>query len=232
MNKLLTFEGGQPFTIEDLNFIQGNFIKSVESIVKALAGNIDCVLTGMMGDSWNIESVYIGGNVYILANPITESGGKKYLCIKQTEDGQRLFRDSINHNVYLVDDAYMSDFESDICLNMNAAKTLSDILVNGYGLWKEFFTISESAEIAVPNTDSGLAKKDSILVNVNKTTTDSNVLWRGGFRDPEVYEGMVVYNKKIYIVSGSLISGFIYNIDGTEYTGAISFNNLELKRRM
>lgn len=233
MNKLLTFEGGQPFTIEDLAFLQDSFIKSIESVVKALAGNMDCILTGIVDENPGyMGSVYIGGNIYILAQQISGGSGKKYLCIKQTESGQRLFRDSTTHNVYLVDDAYMSETPSDVCIDITIAKTLSDILINGSGLWIENVMETEGATILVPNVETGLAVKDSILVSVNKTTTDSNVLWRGGNRGPEYYEGLVVYEKKIYIVSGSLMSGTIYNVDGSDYNGPISFNNLELKRRM
>lgn len=232
MNKLLTFEGGQPFTIEDLAFLQDSFIKSIESVVKALAGNVDCILTGIIDDNpYYSGSVYIGGNIYILTQQISGGSGKKYLCIKQTESGQRLFRDSTTHNVYLVDDAYMSETPSDVCIDITIAKTLSDILINGSDLWIENME-TEGATILVPKVETGLAVKDSILVSVNKTTADSNVLWRGGNRTPEIYEGLVVYEKKIYIVSGSLMSGTIYNVDGSDYNGAISFNNLELKRRM
>lgn len=230
MNKLLTFEGGQPFTIEDLAFLQDSFIKSIESVVKALAGNVDCILTGIIdANPYYSGSVYIGGNIYILTQQISGGPGKKYLCIKQTESGQRLFRDSTTHYVYLVDDAYMSETPSDVCIDVNTAKTLSDILVNG--LWEEITGIT-GATISVPKPNIGLAVKESILVSVNKTTTDSNNLWNGVSRDPNVYVGLVVYTEKLFIVLGSLSGGYVYNVDGSAYNGAISFNNVELKRKM
>lgn len=230
MNKILTFEGGQPFTIEDLSFLQESFINTIESVVKSLAGNMDCILTGITDNPYYMGSVYIGGNIYILTKKITGGTGKKYLCINQNESGQRVFRDSTTHNVYLVDDAYMSETPSDVCIDIFNAKTLSDIYINGSGLWVEYFE-DGVAYIKVPNYDSGLPLRDSILVSVNKTTTGSNVLWMGG-GDSKVYEGLVVYERKIYIVSGSLTKGFIYNVDGSDYNGTISFNNLELKRKL
>lgn len=230
MNKLLTFEGGQPFTIEDLAFLQDSFIKSIESVVKALAGNVDCILTGIIDNNpYYSGSVYIGGNIYILTQQISGGSGKKYLCIKQTESGQRLFRDSTTHNVYLVDDAYMSETPSDVCIDITTAKTLSDILVNG--LWEEVMGVT-GATISIPRPDIGLAVKDSILVSVNKTSTDSNVLWDGMSRNPDIYVGLVVYTEKLFIVIGSLTEGRVFNVDGSAYNGAISFNNVELKRKM
>ena len=230
MNKLLTFEGGQPFTIEDLAFLQECFIKSIESVVKALAGNVDCILTGIIDDNpYYSGSGYIGGIIYILTQHISGGSGKNYLCIKQTESGQRQFRDSTTHNVYLVDDAYMSETPSDVCIDITTAKTLSDILVNG--LWEEVMDVT-GATISIPKSNTGLAVKDSILVSVNKTTTDSNVLWDGISRDPTIYVGLVVYTEKLFIVLGSLSGGHAYNVDGSKYNGAISFNNVELKRKM
>lgn len=230
MNKLLTFEGGQPFTIEDLAFLQDSVIKSIESVVKSLAGNVDCILTGIIDNNpYYSGSVYIGGNIYILTQQISGGSGKKYLCIKQTESGQRLFRDSTTHNVYLVDDAYMSETPSDVCIDITTAKTLSDILVNG--LWGEVMDVT-GATISIPRPNTGLAVKDSILVSVDKTTTDSNVLWNGVSRDPNIYVGLVVYTYKLFIVLGSLSEGRVYNVDGSAYNGAISFYNVELKRRI
>lgn len=230
MNKLLTFEGGQPFTTQDIAFLQESFSSSIESVVKALAGNVDCILTGIVdGNSGYMGSVYIGGNIYILTKPITGGSGKKYLCIKQTENGLRQFRDSTSHNVYLEDDAYMSETPSDVCIDITTAKTLSDILVNG--LWEEVISVT-GATISRPRPNIGLAVKDSILASVDKTTTDSNVLWDGVGRNPDVYAGLVVYTYKLFIVTGNLSEGRVYNVDGSAYNGAISFNNVELKRIM
>lgn len=230
MNKLLTFEGGQPFTTQDIAFLQESFSSSIESVVKALAGNVDCILTGIVDENPGyMGSVYIGENIYILTKPITGGSGKKYLCIKQTENGLRQFRDSTSHDVYLVDDAYMSETPSDVCIDITTAKTLSDILVNG--LWEEVMGVT-GATISIPRPNTGLAVKDSILVSVNKTTTDSNVLWDSVSRDPNIYVGLVVYTEKLFIVLGSLSGGHVFNVDGSAYNGAISFNNVELKRKM
>ena len=230
MNKLFTFEGGQPFTIEDLAFLQDSFIKSIESVVKSLAGNVDCILTGIIDNNpYYSGSVYIGGNIYILTQQISGGSGKKYLCIKQTESGQRLFRDSTTHNVYLVDDAYMSETPSDVCIDITTAKTLSDILVNG--LWEEIIDVT-GATISRPRPNTGLAVKDSILVSVNKKATDSNLLWNSVYRSPDIYAGLVVYTEKLFIVIGSKTEGRVYNVDGSAYNGAISFEKVELRRQM
>lgn len=232
MNKLLTFEGGQPFTIEDLSFLQESFANSIESIVKSLVGSVDCILTGITGllTSANPGAVFIGGNIYILKNSVSGGGSKYYLCIKQVETGLRTFRDSTPRNIYLVDDAYMSEIPSAVSLDLRTAKTLSEIVVNGKGLWESIGPLDTGeGEVLVPK-DTGIDTRASMIVNIVKTAAnDTNELWSTLFRDPNEYSGITIFGNKAYIVVGSRTRGRVYNIDGSEYKGAITINNLELK---
>ena len=229
MNKLLTFEGGQPFTIEDLNFLQESFIGAVESMAKSLAGRIDCILYGVQGPEYT-GAVYIGGNIYVLTKPITGGTGKKYLCIRQTETEQRTFRDSVGRNIYLVDDAYMSEMASEISIDVRTVPTLSEVVVNGKGLWESIGPLSEGeGEVLVPK-DAGIATRASMIVNIVKTAAnDSNILWSTAFRDPTTFRGITVFGNKAFVVVGARGEGRVYNMDGSEYKGAITINNLELK---
>ena len=230
MNKLLTFEGGQPFTIEDLDFLQESLIGAIEAMAKSLAGDIDCILYGVVGISGYKGAVYIGGNIYVLTKPITGGTGKKYLCIRQTETEQRTFRDSVGRNIYLVDDAYMSEMASEISIDITTVPTLSEVVVNGKGLWESIGPLSEGeGEVLVPK-DAGIATRASMIVNIVKTAAnDSNILWSTAIRDPTTFRGITVFGNNAFIVVGSRAEGRVYNIDGSEYKGAITIDNLELK---
>lgn len=232
MNKLLTFEGGQPFTIEDLSFLQSSFIDAMNNIVASLAGNMSCILTGIKDGYTSVVpgSVYIGGNIYVLTKSVSGGGSKYYLCINQKETEQRMFRDSSTRNVYLVDDAYMSESPSAVSIDMRTANTLSEIVVNGKGLWESIGTLlTVEGEVLVPK-DAGIATRSYMLVNIVKPqSTESNLLWTTSFRDPNEYRGITVFGNQAYIVVGSRTAGYVYNMDGSPYNGAITINNLELK---
>ena len=230
MNKLLTFEGGQPFTIEDLDFLQESLIGAIEAMAKSLAGDIDCILYGVRDTSGYTGAVYIGGNIYVLTKTITGGTGKRYLCIRQTETEQRTFRDSVSRNIYLVDDAYMSETASTISIDVETAPTLSEIVVNGKGTWMSIGPLlGVEGEVLISN-DKGVANRYSMLVNIVKSSAnDTNVLWSTSFRDPNEYRGIAIFGNNAYIVIGSRAEGRVYNIDGSEYKGAITIDNLELK---
>ena len=235
MNKLLTFEGGQPFTIEDLSFLQSSFIDAMNNIVASLAGNMSCILTGIKDGYTSVVpgAVYIGGNIYVLTKSVSGGGSKYYLCINQKETEQRMFRDSSTRNVYLVDDAYMSESPSAVSIDMRTANTLSEIVVNGKGLWESInpdFDDTTSGDVLVPDTSKTIKPKASMLINVEKSSaTNSNILWKSAFRDPYEYRGIVVSGINAYILVASKTEGSVYNIDGTPYNGPIIIDNLELK---
>ena len=235
MNKLLTFEGGQPFTIEDLSFLQSSFIDAMNNIVASLAGNMSCILTGIKDGYTSVVpgAVYIGGNIYVLTKSVSGGGSKYYLCINQKETEQRMFRDSSTRNVYLVDDAYMSDAPSAVSIDMRTANTLSEIVVNGKGLWESIspeFESTTSGDVLVPDTTKSIKPNASMLINIVKSTaSNSNQLWSTQFRDPSEYRCIVVSGINPYILVASRTEGRVYNIDGTPYNGPIMINNLELK---
>lgn len=234
MNKLLTFEGGQPFTIEDLSFLQKNMLDSVYAVVKSLAGDLDCILYGIKYKNTSTipGALYIGGEIYILTKDIIGTGNQYYLCINQTETEERTFRDSNTHKVHLIDDAYMSASPSAISIDLRNVYTLKEIAVDGMGRWESFgATINGTGDVFIrySNFDNDVLDP-GILVNIRKDSeTVSNVLWNTGRRDPNLYSGIVISENKAYIISGSTGEGRVYNMDGSEYTGPIYINNLVLK---
>ena len=245
MNKLLTFEGGQPFTTQDVAFLQDNFNLAITNLINSLCSGLDCIITGIVsgtGDRYNPNvsampgSVFINGNIYVLTKEVQKSSEQSYyLCIKQIEQEKRMFRDSSEHNVYLVDDAYMSDSPSDISLDLRSAKKIEDILVNGEGKF-------ETVNVEFPSGVSGevLEIKEGkrymdyeMIVSINKSSIsgeNNNILWthsRGGRAG--VLSGIAIDENKLYVIVVDSVKGCIYNIDGSEYNGAITFYDVKLK---
>lgn len=232
MNRILTFEGGQPFTIEDLAFLQRNMLNAVQSVVKSLVGNLDCLLTEIRISNTAIKpgALYIGGEIYILTKELTGEGDQYYLCINPKETEERTFRDSTTHNVHLIDDAYLSASASAISVDLRSLYTLKEIVVDGMGGWESFgATVYGTGDVLQRSLEFDNVNP-GVLVNITKDSdTGSNVLWESAFRDPSTYSGIVVSDHRAFVIEGNKKEGRVYNMDGSEYTGPIYINNLVLK---
>lgn len=245
MNKLLTFEGGQPFTTQDVAFLQDNFNSVITNLINSLCSGLDCILTGIIngpGDRYNPNvsalpgSLFIKGNIYVLTKDIPKSSETSYyLCIRQIEQEKRIFRDSSEHNVYLVDDAYMSETPTEISLDLRSAKKMEDILLNGERKFEKL-----NVEFSSGVSGSVLSLKDgqtymgyAMIATINKssiTGENNNRLWTyDGAGRSGSYSGVVIDNNKLYIVVANSGVGSIFNIDGSEYNGAIAFYDVKLR---
>ena len=235
MNKIKTYEGGQPFTTGDLEFLQDSFMDALNALISALTTSQDCILTGIRKVGTSSEAVagalFVKGNIYILKNDTPASNGY-YLCIRQDESGSRFFRDGQEHKVYMVDSSYMSDTPSDVAVDLRTITTIYEelILKNGmfYNIEAQF---PQNVTGNIRHIKSGMKAVDSsMMVSVMKSvSTDTNKLWYTSNRDAYMYSAIVVQDRKAYIVEGNTMEGYIYEIDGTPYNGPISLINLKLK---
>lgn len=234
MNRLLTLEGGQPFTTEDLDFLQTNFEDALNSLVKGLAGTLNCVVSGILSGSTTSAvpgSVYIDGKLYVLKSSVSGGGSKHFLCIEPTEENARTFRDGQNRNIYLVDNAYMSESPSAVSIDLRGVKTLSEIVAGGGG-WSSLsadFDAGATGVIEFRQADTGLYSKSQMRVTVNKPLTESNLLWRSLIPSLSEFSAIAIYNNQAFVVVGSTVNGHVYNLDGTPYNGPIVIYQLELK---
>ena len=237
MNRLLTFEGGQPFTTQDIAFLQDNFNSAMSSLISSLSFGQDCIITGIREEGYNTNAypgaVYIKGNIYVLPNETPNvSGTSYYLCIRQEEQEKRLFRDASEHNVYLIDNAYMSESPSEISIDMRSVNTIPEILLSGKGLFEEFgakFPSGVSGSVlSKVNFDTPIDYGMIVSIDKKNETTD-NTLWHSPFREPASYSAIVVFQTSAYIILGSRTGGFVYNLDGTPYNGPIVFDNVKLR---
>lgn len=237
MNRLLTFGGGQPFTTQDIAFLQDNFNTAMSSIISSLCFGLDCILTGIREEGYSTKAfpgaVFIKGNIYVLQNETSKvSGTSYYLCIRQNEQEKRLFRDASEHNVYLIDNAYMSESPSEISVDMRSINTISEVLLLGKGLFEDLgATYPEGVTGTVLYKANNTAPIDhNLILSIDKkNATTDNKLWSTAFRDPEEYSAIVVYLNNAYIISGGRTGGYVYNLDGTPYNGPIVLDNVKLK---
>ena len=237
MNRIKTFEGGQPFTTGDLDFLQDSIKDVINALIAALSTSQDCILTGILEEGSRSSAVpgalYIKGNIYILKNNTPAVSGTSYhLCIRQDESGSRFFRDGQEHKVYIVDNSYMSDIPSETSVDLRTVTTIHEELILKNGMFYDL-GVSFPANVTgnIRHVKSGMRSVDgNMIVNIMKSVeTDTNVLWSNGNRDVYMYSAIVVQDRKVYIVEGNIMEGRIYNLDGTEYNGPISLINLKLK---
>ena len=132
MNKLLTFEGGQPLVTGDLDFLQQCYSGVLEALGKALSQDVDCVLHGLEDDGtgqYSAGAVYIGGEVLLVPSPVN-IGKAAYLCFRQTEKEERVFADSRSHKVYRVVEPYPANTTEGAYKYMESGKftRLADVL--------------------------------------------------------------------------------------------------------
>lgn len=236
MNRLLTYEGGQPFTTQDIAFLQDSFNSAMSSLISSLCFGKDCILTGIRQIGYTTKAfpgaVYIKGSIYVLSNEIPKvSDTSYYLCIRQSEQEKRIFRDASEHNVYLIDNAYMSESPSEVCIDLRIVSKITDILLLGESQFKDLganFPEGVNGNILVRSDfDSPLDTKFIVSVEKKNETTD-NQLWKTAFRDPLVYSAFVVYAGKAFFITGGRGGGEIYNLDGTPYYGPVFLENVKL----
>ena len=142
MNKLLFNEGGQPFYIDDLDFMQSAFADTIKAIVSTY-GNV--ILSGCnvpppitiagypTSYSWDEGYIAINGEVYRV------DGGKfdgamnanLYWKVVSTEGQKEIYENTSEHNVYQYRKVELTDTvtSSDIYVPASSIKSMNDYLM-------------------------------------------------------------------------------------------------------
>lgn len=165
MNKLLFKEGGQPFYLDDLDFMQSAFADTVKGIVSTY-GNV--ILSGCnvpppisiagRPTTYNWEEGYIAinGEVYRVEEGSFESGmnANLYWKVVSTEGQKEIYENTSENNVYQYRKVELTDTvtSSDIYVSASAIKSMDNYLM-----------IYE--EMEVRTGVSGGASEDSLSVS-------------------------------------------------------------------
>lgn len=142
MNKLLFREGGQPFYLDDLNFMQSAFADTVKGIVSTY-GNV--ILSGCnvplpisiagRPTTYNWEEGYIAinGEVYRVEEGSFEGGmnASLYWKVVSTEGQKEIYENTSENNVYQYRKVELTDTvtSSDIYVFASSVKNMNDYLM-------------------------------------------------------------------------------------------------------
>lgn len=149
MNKLITtYNGGMPFTLDDLTFLQNNIEKGFVDIIRSMnelnANNI--ILNGI---NYNLatEKVSAGtffhdDRIYYLPEDVTvdseyPEGYELYYTPSYDQNGIKVFNNGIAYSVYLLDIINLARTEDIPELPTGSWRIpLEDTKKNGYSTWK------------------------------------------------------------------------------------------------
>ena len=142
MNKLLFKEGGQPFYLDDLDFMQSAFAESVKGVISAY-GNV--ILSGCnipppisiaghpTSYSWEEGYIAINGEVYKVeaGNFKGELNATLYWKVVSTEGQKEIYENTSENNVYQYRKVELTDTvtSSDIYVSASSIKSMNDYLM-------------------------------------------------------------------------------------------------------
>lgn len=142
MNKLLFKEGGQPFYLDDLDFMQSAFADTIKAIVSTY-GNV--ILSGCnipippaiaghpVTYSWEEGYIAINGEVYRVEEGSFEGGlnANLYWKVVSTEGQKEVYENTSENNVYQYRKVELTDTvtSSDIYVSASSIKSMNDYLM-------------------------------------------------------------------------------------------------------
>lgn len=239
MNKLLTFEGGQPFTTGDLEFIQTCYGEAIEAICKALTGAdvTKAVLWGIKYDG-KIQAghatqgaLMVDGEVLFVDTALSGTS-ERYLCFRAVDSEQRTLNNGQQVNVYRKYEAYLSASTEGAYKYIDLTDTdmLYDIL-RGSRDWvsdARFTFVSGASGEFLNNERTG----EWLLKYATRSSASDNLLLsQPGRPTSSVISGIGVDNvsKKTIVFIFDYTSVYTYNVDGTEYTGSLTVSNVYIR---
>lgn len=172
MNKLLFREGGQPFYLDDLDFMQSAFADTVKGII-SMYGNV--ILSGCnvpppvsiagrpTSYSWEEGYIAINGEVYKVENGSFDgaSNASLYWKVVSTEGQKEIYENTSENNVYQYKTVILTDTVgiNDIYIAKDSVKSVEDILIE---------KISNTFETPISSKIFSIASNPSASLTVSK----------------------------------------------------------------
>lgn len=176
MNKLLFKEGGQPFYLDDLDFMQSAFADTIKGIVSTY-GNV--ILSGCnipppvtiagrpTSYSWEEGYIAINGEVYRVENGSFDGGSNTnlYWKVVSTEGQKEIYENTSENNVYQYRKVILTDTvgADDVYIEKGSIRNVVDVLIE---------KISNIFEIPMSSKTLNIANNPmtSLTVSKNKST--------------------------------------------------------------
>lgn len=239
MNKLLTFEGGQPFTTGDLDYIQTCYGEAIEAIGKALTGAdvTKAVLWGIKYDG-KIQAghatqgaVIVDGEVLFVPSDLTGTS-ERYLCFRAVDSEQRTLNNGHQVNVYRKYEAYLSASTDGAYkyIDLTDTDTLYEIL-RGSRDWVSNALYTFASGASGEFLENNRAAEWLIKSATRSSSSDNLLLSKPGSPLPNSWSGIgadTLSNKSIvFIFDGIAVR--TYNVDGTAYNGSLTVSNVYIR---
>lgn len=142
MNKLLFNEGGQPFYLDDLDFMQSAFAETVKGVISTY-GNVilsGCEISPPISIAgrptvynWDEGYIAINGEVYRVDSGSFsgEMNAKLYWKVVSTEGQKEIYENTSENNVYQYRKVELTDTvaASDIYVSASTMKSMNDFLM-------------------------------------------------------------------------------------------------------
>ncbi len=203
MNKLLTYKGGQPVYLEDLDFIQKSIGGAFEKFVKALTDSGDTgdpiVLSGLdrFGTyGFNSGVIAFGGRIFYVDGHEDIDDGKHFINFITKEGEPRRLKNGSTVNVYKYEEAVWDstgwNYDDLYWINDELASRLKDSLVP-----KIYQAIKSRID------------DDAIVFNITPDTTGKS--YAGGILT-RIRGGRYLYQGKIYVGEGGTAEWYSDNI--------------------
>lgn len=122
MNKILTNSGGQPFFLDDINFLESAICESFKGLLSGITKNSGMYLTDLRFIRANDETISWVDGYIVLGEEVlpvkrgvlnAKSDTPLYWDIKSLKEGSRIFEDGQEHNCYEIREAILTTAVTD-----------------------------------------------------------------------------------------------------------------------
>lgn len=244
MNKLLTYEGGQPFRLDDIDFLQDAFSSVITALV-SVHGDIilsGCAISKVSEGNqytvtWNAGYITIKGGVYrVEAGSITvATSDRLYWKVVKTESENVDFNDGSQKKIYQYTKVVLTTIVSDddIYIDADKIERYSDIIVS-------LGQISLKDEVTLSNVSSGIANLSIDIIKLKSVVEAAKFTVSFSTKGTELLDGFICnyicsfftdsFSKagiavaqqyraeSFYIMVINRSSIFLYNLDGSRVT--------------
>lgn len=229
IQKLMTYDGGQPLYASDLAFMQDAFLKTVNEFSKGFGDTY--ILYGTVDESREnciAGAVVIAGEIYSVPSELGAIGQNK-LCFRYADTDERTFYDASQKKVKRTCEAYLSTDTSGAVayIDLTTAVRIDD------GMKKLAGTVDENAKL-LPRAYSA-ESNDGISNSRNGSRTSFTMPGMNAAGDDHVFFSInyiIPQDSEItYSMSGILYGtsdSFTLNVDGGYLSVVVNGDTLSL----
>lgn len=247
MNKLLTFEGGQPLTTGDLEFLQACYADALEALGKGLCSLhvTKAVLWGIASGGYvhagaaEVGAVLVEGEVLFVTSKLTGSS-ERYLCFRAVDSEERTMNNGTQQKVYRKYEAYLSTETDGAYKYIDLTDTdLLENIIRGSKDWQPGTYISMASSVSgevLTKASSYKSASEYWIKTLSKPSSSDNLLFSYPFTGAERdYATTIAVNKSGSNENIALVISVgggecrVYNVDGTAYNGAVTISNVIAK---